>query len=169
MCGLSKGGLLTRRCVFAVWHLQFVPSGFVFPWESVKYLPRCPDLGEGAVRRSGQMLRFTSRQVSACSYPAPSPAAQMSTRASACALFACTQRCQSVNNRRTGCIWNGVVAQQVDVVYFLIYHMNVGQATDYHLLRLDLLLYVSNHRALKGCVLKLAVNQIRQISYKSPF
>lgn len=135
-----------RVCVFAVCLWQFVSSGFVFPRESVKYPGCCcPDLGEGAVRHSGQMLRFTTeRQVSARSCPAPrhhphstSLGAQMSTGGSACcvvSLFASAQRCRGVNNRRTGCIWVGVVAQRGDVVDFLIYHMNVGQAADYHLL-----------------------------------
>lgn len=156
MCGQNKGGLLTCGCVFAVWHWQFVSSGFVFPWERVKYPDCCPDLGEGAVRHSGQMLRFTLRQVSARSYPAPSLEAQKSSRGSACALFACAQRCQTVNNSRTGCSWNGVASQEVDVLYYLIYHMNVGQAADYHLL---VWIMGSNHRSLKGSVLKLAVNQ----------
>lgn len=162
-----------RVCVFAVCLWQCVSSSFVFPRESVKYPGCCPDLGEGAVRHSGQMLRFTTeRQVSARSCPAPSHphpptplpgGTNVNRRLGVCVVY-----CRSVNNRRTGCIWNGVVAQGVDVVDFLIYHMNVGQAADYHLL-----VWICSFTSLitlKGRVLKLAVNQnprIRHISQQS--
>lgn len=110
-------------------------SGFVFPRESVTY-PDCrPDLGEGGCGTSDAQVYLQA----GLGWPLPCPlqgggGAQMSVPGSACASFACAQRRQRVNNRRTDCIWNGGVAQEVDVVYFLIDHANVGQATDYCLL-----------------------------------
>lgn len=113
-----------------------------------------PWRGRGTSLR--QMLRFTLRQVSARSRPAPSLGARMLIRGSACALFARVQRHQDVNNRRIGCIWNGGVAQDVNVVYFRN-ECRSGNRLSFS--SLDLLLYVSNHSWLKCCVAKLAVNQ----------